>query len=80
MFSKFQNNFVYFLNKFLWIFKICLIFSHNIKNIKLSQICFKFNKFQHTFEYVLYISSFILCCLILKILAISDTVISNMQR
>ena len=80
MFSKFQNNFVYFQTTFKIVFKICLIFSHNIKNFQLSQIWFKILQISKTFEYGLYIISFIFCWLSTKILATSDTVISNMQR
>ena len=64
----------------LRIFKTCLIFSHNIKTFKLFQISFKILQISKTFKYGLYINSFILCCLSSKILATSDTVISNMQR
>ena len=55
--------FVYFQTTFKEFFKICLIFSHNIKNFKLSQICFKILQISKTFEYGLYIHSFILCYL-----------------
>ena len=54
---------------FKQLFKICLIFSHHIKNFKLSQICFKILQILKSFEYGLYINSFILCCLSSKILA-----------